>query len=475
MQFGEATSSAPLDLSIARARELIRSGELSPVALVEAALRRIDEANDELNVFRTVLRDSALEQARRVEEAAKRGHPLGPLAGIPIALKDNIEVAGVKMTAGNPHCGDPVPDSDAPVWKRLRGAGAVLVGKLHMSEWAIGGTTQNVHYGPCRNPWDPERVAGGSSGGSGAALAAGMAMATLGTDTAGSARIPAALCGVCALRPSAGRVSNRGSIPVAWTFDAICPMARRAEDVAELLSLMAGFDRDDPASLNVPAENYVAALERGAAGLRIGLLIGDWLEQLSPTIADATREAAAMFERLGATVEEVELAGRSEAFDLTGELVLAEAAWFHRERLEQTPEIFGDDVLTRLRRGAAITGPRYGWGRQRQRAWRRRVLDALGGRDLLLVGGCGIPAPRLDQSDPLEMTARLTQTISMWVLSRTPVMALPVGFHEGLPMGIQLVGRPFAEATLLAAARGYQEVTGWHLMHPQRVAAAPEA
>ncbi len=472
MQAGEATSSAPLDLSIGRARELIRSGELSPVALVEAALRRIDEANGELNVFRTVLHDSALAQARAVEEAVGRGDPLAPLAGIPVALKDNIEVAGVRMTAGNPHLGDPVPASDAPVWERLRRAGAVLVGKLHMSEWAIGGTTQNVHYGPCRNPWDPQRVSGGSSGGSGAALAAGMAMATLGTDTAGSARIPAALCGVCALRPSAGRVSNRGSIPVAWTFDAICPMARRAEDIAEVLSIMAGFDRDDPASLNVPAENYVAALERGAEGLRIGLLTGDWLERISPAVAAATREAAAMFERLGATVEEIELAGRGEAFDLTGELVLAEAAWFHRERLEQTPEIFGPDVVTRLRRGAAITGPRYGWGRQQQRAWRRRVLNALGRRDLLLVGGCGIPAPRIEDSDPLEMTAQLTQTISMWVLSRTPVMAVPVGFHEGLPVGMQLVGRPFAEATVLAAAHLYQEVTDWHLRHPPEAAAA---
>jgi aspartyl-tRNA(Asn)/glutamyl-tRNA(Gln) amidotransferase subunit A len=166
---------------------------------------------------------------------------------------------------------------------------------------------------------------------------------------------------------------------------------------------------------------------------------------------------------LGAQVEEIELPGRAHAFDVTGELVLAEAAWFHRDRLEQAPEVFGPDVVTRLRRGAAISGPRYGWGRQQQRGWRRRVLEALADRDLLLVAGCGIPAPRIADSDPLEMTGRLTQTISMWVLSRTPVMSVPVGFHEGLPVGVQLVGKPFAEGTLLAAAHAYQQATDWHL------------
>jgi aspartyl-tRNA(Asn)/glutamyl-tRNA(Gln) amidotransferase subunit A len=456
----------PGDLGIAETRRRIERGELSPVALVESYLDRIAECNDELNAYRVVADELALAQAEAVEEAVRRGDPLGPLAGIPVALKDNIEVAGLPMTASTPYLSGNVPETDAPVWQRLRNAGAVLLGKLHMSEWAIGGTAQNAHYGPCRNPWDPERVSGGSSGGSGVALAADMAMATLGTDTGGSVRIPAALNGVCGLRGSAGRVSNRGSVPVAWTFDAIGPMARRAEDVAAVLAVIAGYDIEDPASIDVEVDDYVGALARGADGLRIGLLTDDWIDDAWPAVREGVREAAVTLERLGADVEEVELPGRAEAFALTSELVLAEAAWYHRDRLRDSPDIFAPDVRTRLERGAQITGPRYGYGRQQQRAWRRSVLRALEGRDLLLAPGCPRPAPRIAESDPLEMTAELTIYISMWVLSRTPVIAAPCGFADELPIGIQLIGKPFAEATLLRAAHAYQQVTDWHLRRP---------
>jgi aspartyl-tRNA(Asn)/glutamyl-tRNA(Gln) amidotransferase subunit A len=459
-------TNTPPDLSIAELRRRIAACELSPVALAESYLGRITAANEALNVYRTVTAELALEQAQRVEDSARRGDPLGALAGVPIAVKDNIEVAGLPMTAGTSYLADNVSETDAPVWDRLRGAGAVLLGKLHMSEWAIGGTAQNVHYGPCRNPWNPEHVSGGSSGGSGAALAADMALATLGTDTGGSVRIPSALTGVCGLRGSAGRVSNRGSVPVAWTFDAIGPMARRAEDVAQVLAVIAGYDSCDPTSIDLAVDDYVGALSPGGKGLRIGLLTGYWLDDPLPGIAQSIREAAAVFERLGAQVEEVALAGHAEAIELTGELLLAEAACFHAERLQRRPEVFAPDVLTRLRRGEAITGPRYGYARQQQRVWRRRVLDALGERDMLLAPACGLPAPPIADSDPLEMTGRLARFISLWALSRTPVLGVPCGFCAGLPVGMQLIGHPFGEATLLRAAHAYQQASDWHLRRP---------
>ena len=254
----------------------------------------------------------------------------------------------------------------------------MLLGKLSMSEWAIGATNQNIHYGDVHNPWDTTRVSGGSSGGSGAAIGADLAAATLGTDTGGSVRIPAALNGCCGLRPTAGRVSNRGSIPVAWTFDTIGPLARRAEDVAVMLHVIAGYDHDDPVTVDVPVGDYAGGLGLGVRGLRVGVLRG-WQDELDADLRARLEAAAAQLEGLGAELVEVELTGLDEAIEWTAELLLAEAAWVHRERLRDCPEIFADDVLHRLRRGESISGAHYGRGREWQRAWRRRVLDTLVG------------------------------------------------------------------------------------------------
>jgi aspartyl-tRNA(Asn)/glutamyl-tRNA(Gln) amidotransferase subunit A len=242
--------------------------------------------------------------------------------------------------------------------------------------------------------------------------------------------------------------------------------------VAQVLSVIAGYDRDDPCSVDVPGEDYVGLLSRGASGLRVGVLGDDWLADADATVVSALRDAATTLAGLGAVVDEIELVGRAEAFALAAEMVLAEAAWVHRERLAQTPAVFAPDVLARLRRGASVSGPQYGWGRQRQRIWRRRVLDALKGRDVLLAPAASIPAPRIADSDPLEMTARLTPAISPWVLSGMPVLAMPAGFCDRLPIGVQLVGRPFAEATVLSAAHAFQQATDWHLQLPPHVSAA---
>ncbi len=455
-------------LGVREAAALVREGGLSPVALVEAYLARIAARNDELNVFRTVMAEGALEAAAAAEAAVAAGGPLGPLHGVPVAVKDNIAVDGVRMTAGTSVLRDHVADRDAPVVTRLREAGAIILGKLHMSEWAIGATTQNIHFGDCHNPWDPARSAGGSSGGSGAALAADLAPATLGTDTGGSVRVPASVNGVSGLRPSAGRVPNTGTVPVAWTFDAVGPMARRAEDVARLLDVIGGHDPEDPTSADVPAGGCEAALEGGAEGLRIGLLTGDFRDTLPEETGVLLDTAAGMLVGMGADVEQVPLRGLEEAIEWTADLLLTEAAAFHRERLAETPDVYAADVQARLRRGEAVTGPRYATGRQWQRTWRREVLAAMDGFDLLLAPAVPIPAPVLAESDPLLTTGVVARYISIFVLARLPALVVPMGFsaREGLPLGMQLIGRPFDEATLLRAAHAYQGLTDWHERRP---------
>jgi aspartyl-tRNA(Asn)/glutamyl-tRNA(Gln) amidotransferase subunit A len=455
------------DVSIAEATRRIRSGELSALALTEAYLRRVQEYDGPLNVYRTVMAEAARARAIEIDEQLSRGEDPGPLAGVPIALKDNIEVAGVAMTASNGFMRDNVAAADAPVTTALRRAGAVIIGKLHMSEWAIGGTTQNIHFGVGHNPWDPDRVPGGSSGGSGAAIAADLALATLGTDTGGSIRLPGSLCGAVGLRPTKGRVSNRGSVPVAASFDTIGPLARRAEDVAAVLSVIAGYDRQDPVCEDVAVDDYVRALDVGVEGLLVGVLGGSFRgPPLTRETASVLDEAVVRLGELGLGVEEVMLPGHPEANELTADLLLAEAAAFHEQRLAAHPEGFAPDVRARLRRGAAVTGPQYGAGRQAQRRWRRAVLEALDDHDVLLAPGCPFPAPLIADSEPLAMTGLLAHFTSVWVLAGVPALVVPAGFVDGLPVAMQLIGRPFAEATLLRVAHAYQQLTDWHLRRP---------
>jgi len=462
-----AAASAVPDLSVAEVSAAVRSGERSALELTDAYLERIAALDEPLNVYRTVTASLAREQARAVDERVGRGEDPGPLAGVPIALKDNIEVAGVPMTASTGFLRENVATGDAPVTTALRDAGAVLLGKLHMSEWAIGGTTQNIHFGVGRNPWDPQRTPGGSSGGSGAAIAADLALVTLGTDTGGSIRIPGSLDGVLGLRPTKGRVSNHGSIPVAPSFDTIGPLARRAADVAAVLAVIAGFDGADPVSVDVPVEDYLSALERPVGGMRVGVLGGSFrADPLVPATAAALDAAAGVLTGLGMSAGEVALEGHLEAIEATADLLLAEAAAYHEQRVAEHPEGFAPDVLARLRRGTAVTGPGYARHRQFGRVWRRRVLDALGEHDILLCPGCPIPAPLIAESDPLSMTARLAHFLGVWVLAGVPALVVPIGFVDGLPVAMQLVGRPFEEGTLLRVAHAYQQATDWHLRRP---------
>lgn len=459
------------ELGVARAAAAIVGGEVSPVELAAAYLERIEEHAEPLNAFRAVTAESALEEARAAERSLRAGGAAGPLHGVPVAVKDNIDVAGVPLTAGTSVLGH-VPEEDAPVVRRLREAGAVLLGKLHMSEWAIGGTSQNVHFGAARNPWDPSRVTGGSSGGSGAAVAADLVPAALGTDTGGSVRIPAALCGVTGLRPTVGHVSNRGTIPVAWSFDTVGPLSRRAEDVGCMLEAIGGYDPGDPLSEAGPRRSGDPGA--GAEGLRIGLLDHGFRDRLPEPIRERLDAVAATFERLGARVEPVVLDGGEEAHKWVSEMVLAEAAWHHAERLEREPEVYAPDVRTRLTRGMAVTGRRYARGRQLQREWRRMLASACDGQDLLLAPACAEEAPPIEGTDPLEATARLSRFTALFGFAGVPGLVMPCGFGSaGLPVAVQLVGRRWDEPMLLRAGRAYQQSTDWHLRRPSLEQSAP--
>ncbi len=449
------------------AAKAIAAREISPRELTAAHLERIEREDPQLNAFRTVMADEATAAAAEAERAvaASGGEPLGPLHGVPIAIKDNIEVRGVRMTAGTAVMGEHVAARDAFVVEKLRAAGAVILGKLHMSEWAIGGTTQNLHFGDAHNPWDLDRSAGGSSGGSGAAVAADLAPVTLGSDTGGSVRLPASLCGVTGLRPTSGRVSNGGSIPVSWTLDTIGPLARRAEDVARTLAVIAGFDAADPVCADRAVDRYEQALVRGAEGLRIGMLVGEARSALSGEVAPLLDAAAAAFADLGAELHPVELGGLAGVAEWTADVLLAEAAAYHEERLPGNAGRFAPDVLARLQRGAAVSGPHYARGRQEQRRFTRELLGLLDGLDLLLAPATPVPAPILAESDPLKTTGILSRYISIFGFARVPALVVPIGFtaSEGLPVAMQLVGRHFDEAMLLRAAHAYQQATDWHL------------
>jgi aspartyl-tRNA(Asn)/glutamyl-tRNA(Gln) amidotransferase subunit A len=454
-------------LPAAGVREQLASGALTSLEATEAYLERIDRFDRGLGTFITVAAEVAREQARAADEARRRGTVLGPLHGLPVALKDNIDTAGLRTTVGSSFFAEHVPDADAEVAARLRRAGAVVLGKLSLHEFAYGATNDNAHYGPARNPWDPTRIPGGSSGGSGAAVAAGLCAAALGTDTGGSVRIPAALNGVSALRPSSGRVSIRGVFPITWTFDTVGPLARSVPDLAVFLEVLAGYDPDDPRSVDTPAGGYEDAAGAGLAGLRIGLPTAFYFDEVDDDIVRLVRAAAETLAAAGAELVELDLPGADEAVESTTGMIRTEAFAIHERRLREEPDRFGDDVRRRLELGAAITGAAYAAHRERARSWRRAVDRAFEQVDLILSPSTGTTAPPIG-SEMIETTQRLVRLTYGWSLAGLPALSVPCGLSDaGLPVGLQLAARRFGEATLVRAGAAYQRETDWHLQEPE--------
>ena len=447
--------------------DLTRRVDLPAAELVELLLARIADTHEAINAYITVSADVARADAARSDERRARGEHLGPLDGLPIAVKDNIDVAGVRSTRGSAFFADHIPTEDAEVVRRLRAAGAIVLGKVTLHEFAYGASTDNAHYGACHNPWDLGRVPGGSSGGSGAALGADLCVAALGTDTGGSVRIPAALNNVSALRPTYGLVSTRGTFPVSAALDTVGPMARTIEDVAQLLAVMAGYDRDDPHAAEHPFADPLAHLHDGVTGLRIGLPRPFFYAGLEPSIAAATQAAAKGFAALGADVVELDFAGAEDASAVATLLIRAEATSVHRERLDREPERFGADVRRRLALGDDISGPDVARALAVMRDWRVQMLQQFDGVDLMLTPTTNTTAPLIGDADMIQMTTQLTRFTYAWSLAGMPAASVPAGFDErGLPIGVQLAAAPWRDDIVLRAGHAWQQATDWHRRRP---------
>ena len=454
------------DLDLLEVASAISSGEISPVELAQAYLKRIEIIDPRLNCFLTVTAETALSAARQAEEEIRRGVKRGLLHGIPIALKDLYETRGIRTTAGSKFYADYLPEADAFVVENLQQAGTVLLGKLNMHEIALGVTNENPHYGSCRNPWDTQRISGGSSGGSAAALVARLCLGSLGSDTGGSIRIPSSLCGVVGLKPTYGRVSLRGVIPLSWNLDHPGPMARWVREVAILLQAIAGYDPQDPASVDVPVPDFLGSLEQGIKGWRVAFASDPFFDEAAPETLACIQVASRVFEDLGAYIEEVEVPQACQAAGANGLMVTSDAAAFHRERMDNQPQDFGEDVLKRLRSGAACSLGEYILARRLQAVLRRRYEELFEHHDILLTPTTPISAPE-SGADAVERARLLTRFTAPFNLTGLPAISLPCGFTaQGLPMGLQLVARPWDEARLLQAAFAYEQATGWQLRKP---------
>ena len=449
--------------TIADLSQRMRQREVSPVEITQEWLRRIEKLNPRLNAFITVMGVAALADARTAEEEIARGRWRGPLHGVPIALKDLIDTAGVRTTSASALHKDRVPTEDAEVVRKLRDAGAVIVGKNNLHEFAYGGSSLVSHFGDTHNPWDVKRIAGGSSGGSAASLPAGMACAAIGTDTAGSIREPASLCGCVGLKPTYGRVSSRGVIPLSPSLDHVGPLAASVEDAAVVLQAIAGYDQGDITSAEVPVTDYVSGLEKGAKDLRVGVPRAYFFDDLDPEVASAMGHALMGIGTLVADTRDVRI---EVPTDRT--LQAAESYAYHAEGVANHPEMYQAETVRRIRTGEAVTAAQYIERRRELEIARRSIRDVFADVDLLVTPTTPISAPAISEFKaspenlrPAELKLlRNTRPFNVWGL---PAISLPCGFTQsGLPVGLQIAGPHWREDLVLRLAYAYEQATAWH-------------
>jgi aspartyl-tRNA(Asn)/glutamyl-tRNA(Gln) amidotransferase subunit A len=453
-------------LDLSEASRAVQKKEVSPVELTQACLARIEKLNPHLNAFITVTGTEALDAARKAEAEIARGEWKGPLHGIPLAVKDLIETAGVKTTAASAVLQDNVPNADAEVIRRLKSAGAILLGKLNLHEFAYGGSGVIGHFGPARNPWNTAHITGGSSSGSAAAVAACLCYGAIGTDTAGSIRLPAACCGITGLKPTYGLVSARGVIPLSWSLDHVGPMARTAVDAALMLQVIAAYDPQDIGSQKFPPVYYPSAIEESIATLRIGVAHDYWNE-VDGEIKSAVDSAVTALGKITAGAQEVEL---STETDRT--LVRCEAYAYHQKYLSAKEKGYDPETLRRIGSGADVTAAQYIQAQRELLQQRRQILQMFERIDLILTPTTPLLAPTFtelqaapDQLRNKEMIMlRNTRPFNVYGL---PSISVNCGFSKsGLPIGLQIIGAPGSEGSVLGLAHAYQKQTDWHKHKP---------
>ena len=440
-------------------------------------MKRIDQYNPSINAFITIAREQALAAAREMEAEQQRGKWRGPLHGIPVAFKDNIDTAGIRTTGASGLFKDRVPTEDADVVARLKRAGAIVLGKLNLHEFALGGTNAVTYFGPVHNPWAMDHHPGGSSGGNAAAMAAGLSFGSLGTDTGGSIRVPASYCGVVGFKPTAGRVSNRGVIPNSWTFDTVGPMCKTVEDAALILSVIAGYDELDAFSVNAPLADYSRAIGMRTSKLRLGIPRTPFFENLNPEVAKAVEAAIHVLRKLASEVKEVRVPASA---GMTG-VSNAEIYAYHAPWITKSPELYQDATRRIVQGGADAKSDLYAQGLRRVELARREITKSFASIDLLITpttGGAATLIPRQPAAPaagggpagaaPAGGGPAGFRNTSYFSVYGLPAISVPCGFTAaGLPIGLQISGAPFAESTVLALAHAYEQATEWHKRRPK--------
>ena len=478
---GKTSSVNLTGLTLAEAADLLHAKKVSPVELTNACLERIQQLNPKLNAFITITGESALHEARAAEAEIQRGNWRGPLHGIPIALKDLVDTAGVRTTAASGLFKDRVPTQDAEIVRRLKAAGAVFLGKLNMHEFAFGGSSVISFFGPVHNPWNPAYCTGGSSGGSAAAVSAGLCYAAIGSDTGGSVRQPAAYCGIVGLKPTYGVVSTRGAIPLSWYLDHLGPMTRTVRDAALMLQVIAGYDREEMTSIETPIPDYTATIAAATSQLRVGVPRAYFYDEIDSEIQAALGTALAVLQKLTASVRDIKPLATDEKYsslvDPCRTVLGAEAYAYHQDWISKTPELYQPETLKRIRAGADIATPTYIRSRRQLDQYRRSISQVFDSVDALVTPTTAVPPFSIsDLGDPATL-----RTKELLMLRNTrpfnglglPTISVPCGFtRTGLPIGMQITGRAGEEATVLRLADAYELATEWHKRQPSMSVAA---